>query len=276
MTKEDMLISLEGLEEGVQELQSLLKAAKADEVSRKDIKYLANKVSRKWFEDLEKALPQFKVSEDTIAKYHALFDKLLVLSVKRSSRSTYVSTVNAVAKDFKVDLIIPIMKSSGPIIGFEHLVKILDSVTDPAEKDYLEEAVNCATHGYLRASTVLGWNASIHRVHRTVEKLGLAEFNKKSEEMRAISEGRYKRFNKSFRVNSINELRTTVFDTDLLWVIEYWGLIDGNQHERLQTCFTMRSNCAHPGEAQISPENLASFFSDIKNMILDNPKFKPD
>jgi hypothetical protein len=75
-------------------------------------------------------------------------------------------------------------------------------------------------------------------------------------------------------VNSLSELRATVFDTDLLWVLEYWGLIDANQHERLSICFTMRNNAAHPGEAPITDINLASAFSDLKNIVFDNPKFK--
>jgi hypothetical protein len=92
--------------------------------------------------------------------------------------------------------------------------------------------------------------------------------------MKSKCEGRFKRFQKSFGVNSLSELRATVFDTDLLWVLEYWELIDANQHERLSICFTMRNNAAHPGEAPITDVNLASAFSDLKNIIFDNPKFK--
>jgi hypothetical protein len=36
----------------------------------------------------------------------------------------------------------------------------------------------------------------------------------------------------------------------------------------------MRNNAAHPGEASITEENLASAFSDLKNIIFDNPKFR--
>jgi len=91
--------------------------------------------------------------------------------------------------------------------------------------------------------------------------------------MKNIKDGRFRRFNKSFKIQSLNELRATVFDNDLLWVLEYWGLIDNNQHERLSICFTMRNNCAHPGEAPLTEENLASFYSDIKIIIFNNPKF---
>jgi hypothetical protein len=109
-------------------------------------------------------------------------------------------------------------------------------------------------------------------MHKTVEKLGFDEFNKKCEEAKNAA-GRFKRFNKSFEVHSLSDLRT-VFDTDLLWVLEYWELIDSNQHERLSTCLTMRSNSAHPGEAPITEENLASFYSDLKAFVFDNSNLK--
>jgi hypothetical protein len=84
------------------------------------------------------------------------------------------------------------------------------------EADYMIESVNCAKHGYLRASTVLAWNAAVHRMHKVVEKRGFDEFNRKSEEMKSMTEGRFKRFGKSFNVKSLSELRASVFDNDLL------------------------------------------------------------
>ena len=62
---------------------------------------------------------------------------------------------------------------------------------------------------------VLVWCASVNRMHKTVEKLGISEFNKKSQEMKQIQTGRFKRFNKSFELISGGDLETTVFDSDL-------------------------------------------------------------
>jgi hypothetical protein len=167
------------------------------------------------------------------------------------------------------------MKSTGRITSIANLAKILERVT-AEEKEYLNEALGCAKYEFHRASMVIVWSAAINRMHKVVEKLGLMEFNKKSEEMKIICDGRFKRFRKSFNVHSLSELRATVFDTDLLWILEYWGLIDANQHERLGICLTMRNNAAHPGEAIITEPNLASAFSDLKTIVFDNPKFKLD
>jgi hypothetical protein len=198
---------------------------------------------------------------------------LLRLSLKVSLTTTYQKAIGQILADFKEDITVPIMKSAGQISSISNLAKIIGNV-GPDEKEYLDEALGCAQHQFLRGSMVLVWSAAIHRMQRVVEKLGLDEFNIKTEEMKAICDGRFKRFKKSFTIHSLSELRATVFDTDLLWVLEYWGLIDANQHERLSICLTMRNNAAHPGEAPITDINLASAFSDLKTIIFDNPKFK--
>ena len=51
-------------------------------------------------------------------------------------------------------------------------------------------------------------------------------------------------------------------------------LIDSNQHARLFSCFELRNHSAHPGEAPITEYNLASFFSDLNQIIFKNAKFK--
>jgi len=66
-----------------------------------------------------------------------------------------------------------------------------------------------------------------------------------------------------------------VFDRDLLWILEGMGLIDSNQHTRLLSCFDLRNHSAHPGEAPVTAYNLLSFFSDVIEIVLRNPKFAP-
>ncbi len=273
MSKEDAILSLNSVETTLRQLSKLLGSASGTVVSRKDIKDSAQQVARKWFEELDKALARYGLSEEVVTRYHSLLDKLLNLSLRVSWRDTYIKTVSDLLKDFKTDLLAPVMRSAGQVVGFTNLDKIMENVSKD-EADYLAESINCAKHGYLRASAVLAWNAAVHRMHKIVEKRGFDEFNKKTEEMKKTKQGRFKRFGKSFKVKSLSELNATVFDNDLLWVLEYWGLMDSNQHDRLSLCFTMRNNCAHPGEAPLTEENLASIFSDLKGIIFDNPDFK--
>lgn len=272
MNKAEAISSLNETESDLKQLLGIVSKRRGTTISSSEVQSLTQLISRTWFENIDGNLVILGVEETTRGRYHELFDRLLKLSLRTSWKNTYQKTIQEILDNFKDDLVVPIMKSMEKVTTSQ-IAKMPSNVT-AEEKEYLEEAIGCADHGFYRGSVVLGWSAAVHRLHRLVEKLGFDEFNKKSQEMKKITEGRFKRFNKSFSVHSLSELEATVFDNDLLWVLEYWNLIDANQHERLSICFTMRNNSAHPGEAPISPENLASFYSDLKKIVFDNPKFK--
>jgi len=271
--KENALNILNKIENELKQLRIKLRQMKTEKVYRIAEQQFTRQICTNWFENAEPILLKFGVSNDIRKKYHNMFTTLLQLSIKPSCRTTYLKILDEILQNFRDDMFVPIMKSADQITSVIHLEKILENATEE-EKDYLNEALGCASRGFYRASIVLGWNAAIYRIHKIIEKLGFNEFNKKTEEMKSITEGRFKRFKKSFTVHSLSDLRATVFDNELLWVLEYWGLIDSNQHDRLSICLTMRNNSAHPGEAPITEENLASFYSDLKTIIFDNPRFK--
>ena len=85
--------------------------------------------------------------------------------------------------------------------------------------------------------------------------------------------GRFKRFNSPQNVASLSELRE-VFDTIILWVLEGMQLIDNNQQTRLRSCFDLRCQCAHPGDAPVTEYNLLSYFSDLNEIVFKNDTFK--
>jgi len=273
MRKEDVLANLEAVDDSAKKLKTEIQQIPGENVYRQPTKIAVRQLCNKWFEEIDPVLLRFGVSEETKKKYHDFFCLLLELAIKPSRKATYVKVLSQILGSLRDDLILIVSKSAGQIISTTHLAKILENATEE-EKDYLNEALGCAGNGFFRASVVLGWCAAVHRMHKTVERLGFEEFNKKSEEMNKIVDGRFKRFKKSFNVHSLSELRATVFDSDLLWVLEYWELIDANQHDRLSICFTMRNNSGHPGEAPITEDNLASFYSDLKSFVFGNPKFK--
>lgn len=119
---------------------------------------------------------------------------------------------------------------------------------------------------------MLGWCATIARVHEKIGEIGYDRFTQATHEMHDKTTGRFKAFKKKFPVDTLSDLQR-IFDTDILFVLEYLELIDSNQHSRLRHCFDMRNHSAHPGQAPITGENLYSFFSDITQIVLKNPKF---
>jgi len=185
-----------------------------------------------------------------------------------------VSVLNAITKGFHKGFILPIQQnkvafSSAPTLFDELLKKIASS----DEGVYFKEALSCAKSGYLRAATVLAWCTAIDRIHHKIAEIGLSKFNMAAAYIASQKSGRFKKFTKTFNVNSLSELRE-VFDNDVLWVIEGMTLIDSNQHTRLRSCFDMRNQSAHPSEAPVTEYNLASLFSDIDQIVLSNAKFR--
>ena len=256
----------------IREVDSEIQEVAGNNIYKLDLKNKVKNICTKWFDNFSKTLHLFNINEEVIVKYNSAFEELLNLSLKYSRKNSYIKNIKIIQNNWGEELLIPILKHSTPIYSISQLPNILQNATEE-EKEYLKEAIGCAKQGYYRASVILGWCATTHRMQRVVERLGFDKFNKKSEEMKNITTGRYKRFNKSYNIENFNDLQATVFDNDLIWVLDYWGLIDSNQSSRLFVCFLMRNNAAHPGEAKITSENLASFYSDIKSIVFDNSNF---
>jgi len=270
--KQEILYKLNNQVYSLRKLKKFLDTSKGTFTSKKEIQNLASNISTLWFEDMKSNLISLGIDNPVLDKYNSEFDRLLRLSVSNSRITSYQECVENLLSNLKKELIIDVTKLEVKIKELYHLDKIIENV-NPVETEYLKEAIECAHNNHYRASVVLGWSAAVWRFHKTVERLGFDEFNKKCLEMKNKTTGRYKRFKRSSTISNLAELQT-VFDTDLLWILEYWELLDSNEHDRLEICFTMRNNSAHPGEAPISPENLLSFYSDLKNIVFDNPKFQ--
>jgi hypothetical protein len=213
------------------------------------------------------------LSSDILEKYSDACGRLIALSAPNNLKTSYVDVLDSLIKPFRDELVLTVQKGAPTSGSLALLHKILGELPNADENDYLKEAVSCAQRGFLRASVVLGWCAAIDRIHRRLDDVGLSKFNVTSVQMAGQQKGRFKRFSSPQNVNSLSELRE-VFDTVVLWIIEGMGMIDANQHTRLRSCFEMRCQCGHPGEAPITEYNLMSYFSDINEIVFRNSMFQ--
>lgn len=253
-------------------LRKTLKVETVPQVAKKSLRDRANEVGSRWHRDFSPKL-RSAVSAEVCDRYDAAFTRLIKLSAPNNLRSSYLETLNALITPFRDELVIPAKQGSFSAPTPSAFDSFFASLGNPDESDYLREAIACARAGYFRAAAVLGWSAAIDRVHRKIESLGFRQFNVTSAQMASQQAGRYKKFNQVQNVNSISEIRE-VFDTIVLWIVEGMRLIDSNQRTRLRSCFDMRCQSAHPGDAPITQFNLLSFFSDLDQIIFSNAKFK--
>lgn len=269
-----MLEDLRKLRSDLQSLKKEVSAVRTEQIAKKSIRTKAEALGSRWFSDFSaKLLGQFGISPELVESYSQLFGRLIKISAPNNLKTSYIQTLRSILKSFRDDLIIPIQTHPKGTTKASLLTQVLDGLPSSSENEYLKEAVDCARHDYYRAAVVLGWCATIDRIHRVIQKEGFTKFNVTTATMASQSKGRFKKFNAVQNVSSLSELRE-VFDTIILWVIEGMGLIDSNQHTRLRSCFDLRCQCAHPGDAPVTEYNLLSYFSDLNEIVLKNEKFK--
>lgn len=271
-----MLEKLRTLWKELDSLRKEVSSVTTDRISKKSTRSKAEELGSKWFAEFSEALAnEHDVSLDLIESYSRHFGRLIKVSAPNNLKKSYSDTLRAILKSFRDDLIIPLQTQSKGAPKATLLSEVLDVLPSAEENAYLKEAIECARHDFYRASVVLGWCAATDRIHRTIEKAGFAKFNIASATMASQTAGRFKKFNTVQNVSSLSEIRE-VFDTLILWVIEGMGLIDSNQHTRLRSCFDMRCQCAHPGDAPLTQYNLLSYFSDLNEIVFKNEKFKAE
>jgi len=269
-----MLESLRDLQKELQLLKKTVSAVTTRQVAKKSICSKAEELGSNWFSEYsEKLVNESGISPDVIENYSRHFGRLIKISGPSNLKKSYIETLQAILKSYRDDLIIPLQTQPKKRTKASLLSDILKDLPTPSENEYLKEAIDCAQQKYYRAAVVLGWCATIDRIHHVIEKEGFQKFNVTSSTMASQTKGRFKRFNSVQNISSISEIRE-VFDTIVLWVLEGMSFIDTNQHTRLRSCFDLRCQCAHPGDAPVTEYNLLSYFSDINEIVLKNEKFK--
>jgi hypothetical protein len=273
MEKSDFVNTLKDFKKNIADLEKICQKTIGQQVQAKKTLDSLESLATNWFENIEPVLRStFHLEEEVLNSYREPFGKLLELSGSRPSKRVVVTILESILNTYHVKILVPVQKHETLYAKFPSLDSILANAVG-LEVEYLTESIECANLGKKRAAIILGWCAAVNRLHLYIEKEGFAKFNQASLQISNIQTGRYKRFNKKFDIQNLSDLRMSVFDNDLLWLLEFLGAIDGNQHERLEICFTMRNTSAHPGDANITDENLLSFFSDINTLVFANPKF---
>jgi hypothetical protein len=271
--KQDLITDLETFRDCLWALKKDLVSSHSDSVSKKSLREAADQIATMWVEVLRSPLEhRFNLDKKLIQQTAAEMKHLHVLSRPNNLKASYLKLISRVLRKFDDRFILPIKQTSTHIEKVLDLTKIIPTLADPVESDYLEEAIACAAAGHMRAAIVMGWCCAIDRMQRKIMSVGLSRFNDASKELRNRTSGKFKRWNKEFSISSLSELQT-VFDADLIVVLEGMDLLDGNQAQRLETCYQYRNHSGHPGEAPIGEPHVVAFFTDINEIILQNPKF---
>jgi hypothetical protein len=273
--KNEILSKLLQFKSNLRNLKQTIASLPGNRVNRIGIRNYADAIASEWVEEIRSILEhKFRLSPDIIQSTSEQMKKLHILSRPNNLKDSYIRTINAVLEKFDDKFILPIKQFAIKIEKPIDLQKIIPNILNQAESEYMQEAIDCASSGYKKASIVMGWCAAIDKIQKKIMNLGLDVFNNTSKKLKSRTTGKFKHFNKEYNLAILSDLQT-VFDNDLITIIEGMGIIDGNQAERLKICFQYRNHSAHPGNAPIEDPHLLAFFSDISLIVLHNPKFNP-
>jgi hypothetical protein len=271
--KQETLTRLGRFKELLRGLRRDISVQRTKCVARVAQRRAADAIATLWVEELRSPLEhKFKLPSDVIESTSEAMKHLHVLSRPNNLASSYLQVLDGVLKDFDDRFILPIQQTSSKIERILDLTKLIPALPNPDESTYLKEAVECASSGHHRAAIVMGWCCAIDRIQRRIAAIGFQGFNAASTTLKNQTSGKFKRWNKEFSISTLSELQQ-IFDTDLIVVLEGMSLLDGNQAQRLETCFQYRCHSAHPGQAPIGEAHVIAFFTDIAEIILQNPKF---
>lgn len=269
MPPSPLLASVKDFESRLKRFRSDVKREAVSQIAKTSLRNTAENLGSEWFSSIEPELTRSGLGSSVLLTYSDHFHTLVKISAPNNLRSRYLTVLQDIVSRFRKELILPLQ--TNPPTPSSQLETLLAGVKNSNQSEYLKEAVECSRHKLYRAAAMLGWSAAIDQIHHAIERIGFAKFNIASAAMASQTKGRFKKFNQVQNVSSLGELRE-VFDNIVLWILEGMQLIDNNQHTRLHSCFELRSQCSHPGEAPITEYNLLSFFSDINEIVFKNPK----
>ena len=187
-------------------LQKAVRSSAAARITQASILASGQKVARTWFDQVRPALERVAFHPDTHYKpFRAFREPAQVMrhapyedrGFCRSSATELPHTLS--------DLIHQIEIGSFSSTGGLSIAPYIEGLPSD-EGEYLDEAQRCLSVNALRGCIVLGWCATIARIHAKIVDIGYDKFNKASEEMFDKKVGRYKPFNKKFAVDSVAEL----------------------------------------------------------------------
>jgi hypothetical protein len=116
------------------------------------------------------------------------------------------------------------------------LEKYILDLHDPDKARFIEEAIACVKNKSYRAAIVLTWVGALYLMYNYVLREKLAEFNAEV----------YRRYPKSKRASTIDDLAALVKEAEFLNVLEHIKVITKAEAKELEGCLDRRNTAGHP------------------------------
>ncbi|MDB5808067.1 MAG: hypothetical protein JWN94_189 [Betaproteobacteria bacterium] len=170
--------------------------------------------------------------------------KLRLWSLTESGRQEIRSLLNLPAQDVEVEH------------GIGTLEGLLNDISDPEIRNYLEESVKCLQVGALRACVVFAWSGAIRTIQNRILNGGIPRLNT------AIQ----KHDQKARHVGRIEDF-AYIKDSIVLLAAKDIGILDKNEKDTLEEALNLRNRSGHPGKYRPGVKKVSSFIEDIVSIV---------
>lgn len=158
--------------------------------------------ARQWFDVVRPALEKAGLPTDAIAAYSNRFAALLSMTRGQPMKRRYLKALSDISGPYVSDIVHHIEIGSFTSVRGLSIAPYIQGLPID-EGDYLDEAQRCLGAQALRGCIVLGWCATVARIHSKIEEIGFDKFSKATEEMTAKTTGRFKPYTKKYTVESL-------------------------------------------------------------------------
>jgi|WetSurMetagenome_2_1015567.scaffolds.fasta_scaffold08067_3 ParB/RepB/Spo0J family partition protein len=154
---------------------------------------------------------------------------------------------------------------------FEKISKTLSE----DEKEYIAEAIHCLENQCFKASILMIWATGISRILSYISS-NISDFTSKSQEMKNQNTSFYKHHCNTFQTNakSIDDIRHSSKDIQLLCYLTYIGKIDETHFKKLKANYDIRNDCAHPTTIKLKINETVAIFENVLDLIINNNLLK--
>ena len=171
---------------------------------------------------------------------------------------TYTFYSNIVYQHVEVDYspLDRIVSGKDVEIDTRSIERMLISVRNEDEREYLLEALDCIKANVYRAAVIFTWTATMINIHNKFMKHGESSINTALQ----------KHYPKAPRVKDVDDF-TEIKDSVVLEASETLGIFDKNQKNTLVECLGLRNKCGHPGKYAPQPIKVAAFLEDLVQIV---------
>lgn len=194
------------------------------------------------------------------------------LSNSASPKKQYKALLKSIITKTETELLHKFIKGSAIQTIGDTLRRLVQPIADPELLKYLDESIRCAETNCIRASVVLAWCAVAHMAHKKLTSLGIATLNTEFAKMKADKGLMFRTFTKDYFFSTDPDVQEAA-DAHLILLCRFLTYLDDTQYKHLKGALDLRNGCGHPTGYQPDPVKLQSYYADITQLVLLNPKF---